>query len=59
MKRRIDRRSTVDDRRTYHSIEYFTNGGEERRNFVERRKTEELREGWKRISLWSSLDVND
>jgi hypothetical protein len=50
----IDRRSGV-DRRKAHKLEYFLNGGLERRGFKERRSIKERREGWVRVSEWTSL----
>jgi len=52
----VDRRSGYDRRQTY-SLEYFLNGGQERRLNHERRKTGELRKGWVRISDWSGTYV--
>lgn len=40
-----DRRSGV-DRRKFYSIDYFTNGGRERRSGVERRSGIERRRSW-------------
>ena len=50
----LDRRSGL-DRRKGHKLEYFLNGGLERRSFKERRSIKERREGWVRISEWTSL----
>jgi len=50
----IDRRSGV-DRRKAHKLEYFLNGGVERRSFKERRSSKERREGWVRVSDWCSV----
>lgn len=55
-RRRTDRR-TGWDRRQCHSLEYFANGGTERRSFAERRTSGELRDGWVRISDWSSICI--
>lgn len=55
-RRRTDRRAGW-DRRQCHSLEYFTNGGPERRSFAERRASGELRDGWVRISDWSSICI--
>jgi hypothetical protein len=50
----IDRRSGA-DRRKAHKLEYFLQGGVERRSFKERRSTEERRSGWIRVSDWCSV----
>ena len=50
----MDRRSGV-DRRKAHKLEYFLNGGQERRSFKERRSIKERRHGWVRVSEWASL----
>lgn len=55
-RRRTDRRVGW-DRRLSHSLEYFSDGGIERRAFVERRTSGELRDGWVRISDWSSICI--
>jgi hypothetical protein len=53
----IDRRSGM-DRRKAHKLEYFLNGGVERRNFKERRSSKERREGWVRVSDWCSVRLD-
>ena len=55
-RRRTDRRVGW-DRRLCHSLQYFAEGQPERRSFAERRETEELRDGWVRISDWSSICI--
>ena len=50
----MDRRSGL-DRRKAHKLEYFLNGGLERRSFKERRSIKERRDGWVRVSEWTSL----
>ena len=50
----MDRRSGV-DRRKAHKLDYFLNGGVERRSFKERRSNKERRQGWVRVSEWTSL----
>ena len=50
----IDRRSEK-DRRTVYNLDYFVNGGMERRVSKERRGHEERRTGWVRVSKWSSV----
>ena len=50
----VDRRSGEDKRKRY-SLDYFTDGGEERRKGKERRQTEERRSGWARVYKWCSV----
>ena len=50
----IDRRSGA-DRRKAHKLEYFLNGGLERRSFKERRSQKERRANWVRVSEWCSV----
>jgi hypothetical protein len=50
----IDRRTGA-DRRKEHKLEYFLNGGPERRSFKERRSSRERRDGWVRVSDWCSV----
>ena len=50
----FDRRSG-DDRREIYDSDYFKNGGIERRNGKERRQCAERRDGYVRISDWSSI----
>lgn len=52
----IDRRSDRDRRQSY-SLDYFLNGGKERRKYGERRVSHERRVGWVRVSKWSSVYV--
>jgi hypothetical protein len=52
----IDRRCG-EDRRKAHDVDYFLNGGVERRSWKERRAPGEWREGWVRVSEWSSMFV--
>ena len=55
MKRsQIDRRSGDDERKSY-SLDYFTNGGIERRHQIERRKLAERRGEWVRVRKWYSV----
>ena len=52
-----DRRSG-DDRRRAYSIDYFRNGGVERRDYKagdRRGRTKERRRGWIQITRWSSM----
>jgi len=50
----VDRRSGEDKRKRY-SLDYFTDGGEERRKGKERRQSEERRSGWARVYKWCSV----
>jgi hypothetical protein len=50
----IDRRSGA-DRRRLHNLDYFSNGGVERRSGKERRLKVERREEWIRVSKWASV----
>ena len=55
----LDRRSGQDRRRAY-DMDYFLDGGTERRRRVRaerRRKTRDRRRNWIKISRWSSLNV--
>jgi hypothetical protein len=49
-----DRRSGEDRRRSY-SLEYFLEGGKDRRRRKDRRRTEERRTDWVRVSDWGSV----
>jgi len=49
-----DRRSGADSRRVY-SLDYFINGGTERRKYNDRRKSGERRSDWMQISQWYSV----
>ena len=50
----VDRRSGEDKRDRY-NLDYFTDGGEERRKGKERRQAEERRSGWARVYKWCSV----
>jgi hypothetical protein len=50
----IDRRSG-EDKRIRYNLDYFTDGGEERRTGKERRQSEERRRGWVRVYKWCSV----
>lgn len=50
----LDRRSG-DDRREKHSLNYFDDGGPERRTHIERRDIGERRAGYTRIGPWTSV----
>ena len=55
---RIDRRSGEDRRKAY-SLDYFLNGGIERRKGGERRKNGERRADWRQIDKWYSVYCGD
>ena len=50
--RRLD-----EDRRVIHDLNYFENGGVERRLNRERRHSPEKRLGWRRVGKWNSVPV--
>ena len=50
----VDRRSGEDKRKRY-SLDYFTDGGEERRRGRERRQSGERRSAWARVYKWCSV----
>jgi hypothetical protein len=50
----IDRRSGEDKRKLY-NLDYFTDGGEERRRGRERRQCGERRSTWARVYKWCSV----
>jgi hypothetical protein len=50
----VDRRSGV-DRRQVHLLEYFIQGGVERRSGKDRRKRLERRADWVRVDDWYSI----
>ena len=52
----IDRRG-IEDKREVYSLDYFMDGGEERRQYTERRKSEERRSDWYRVGKWCSVYV--
>ena len=56
MRSDLDRRSGEDRRRVY-DLEYFTNGGIERRTWKEQRAQVERRVGWTRVSEWCSVSL--
>ena len=56
MRSELDRRSGEDRRRVY-DLEYFTNGGIERRTWKEQRAQVERRVGWTRVSEWCSVSL--
>ncbi len=51
----LDRRSG-DDRRQVYDLDYYRNGGVERRNYKKPRRTLiERRAGWLRLNRWASV----
>ncbi|MEW6672074.1 MAG: hypothetical protein AB1427_10225 [Thermodesulfobacteriota bacterium] len=53
----VDRRAEVDRRQVY-SIDYFIQGGVERRSGLDRRKNRrERRKNWVRVNEWISVPV--
>jgi hypothetical protein len=52
----MDRRSGEDRRRAY-DLDYFSNGGVERRHWKEQRSNVERRIDWTRVSKWSSVSL--
>ena len=54
----LDRRSG-EDRREAYDLDYFLNGGAERREARERRDRHERRDGCIRVSEWSSICPED
>ncbi len=52
----IDRRFGEDRRRLYY-LDYFLNGGVERRSWEERRGQAERRMEWMRVSKWASISL--
>jgi hypothetical protein len=53
----LDRRSG-DDRRQVYDSDYFINGGVDRRTGKDRRQKGERRDGYIRVSDWSSVRVD-
>ena len=52
----IDRRG-IEDKREAYSLDYFIDGGDERRKYTERRRSEERRMDWVRVVKWCSVYV--
>jgi hypothetical protein len=50
----FDRRSG-EDKRILYSLDYFMDGGKERRDGKERRQVGERRSGWARVYKWCSV----
>ncbi|OGQ95283.1 MAG: hypothetical protein A2521_03895 [Deltaproteobacteria bacterium RIFOXYD12_FULL_57_12] len=49
----------MDDRRQHYSLDYFDRGGQERRRNAQNRRQvrEEQRQGWIRVSEWTSCYI--
>ena len=54
----LERRSGKDRRRIFSLHRYFYRGTK-RRDLNDRRVNEERRDGWVRITKWSSVNLND
>ncbi len=59
IKRASDERRSGKDRRRIFSLHRFFYNGPERRVLQNRRSQEERRDGWVRISKWSSVNLQD
>jgi hypothetical protein len=55
MRRALVDRRTGEDKRMRYSLDYFTDGGEERRKGRERRQSGERRSAWTRVYKWCSV----
>ena len=55
IKREVFDRRSVKDRRRKIKLAYFSYKGPERRNMQERRSQTERRDGWVKVSKWSSV----
>ncbi|KPJ75563.1 MAG: hypothetical protein AMJ54_14590 [Deltaproteobacteria bacterium SG8_13] len=55
---KLDRRSGEDRRKAY-SLDYFINGGIERRIRGERRRNAERRADWRQVGKWYSVFCGD
>jgi hypothetical protein len=55
MRRALVDRRTGEDKRKRYSLDYFTDGGEERRKGRERRQSDERRSAWARVYKWCSV----
>ena len=55
MRRALVDRRTGEDMRKRYSLDYFTDGGEERRKGRERRQSGERRSAWARVYKWCSV----
>jgi len=58
MRSKIERRSAKKRRKKVNPSRFFYNGPE-RRNFSDRRSQPERRDGWVRLSKWSSVYLAD
>jgi hypothetical protein len=54
-----ERRSGQDKRRIFSLHRFFYKGPERRNTLYDRRSQEERRDGWVRISKWSSINLQD
>jgi len=54
-----ERRTGKDRRRVFSLHRFFYKGHERRMSFHDRRAHEERRDGWVRISKWSSVNLHD
>lgn len=54
-----ERRTGKDRRKIFNLHRFFYNGPERRKTLHDRRAREERRDGWVRISRWSSVKLND
>lgn len=52
----VDRRE-IEDMREAYSLDYFIDGGVERRKYTERRESAERRMDWMRVTKWCSVFV--
>ena len=57
--RSSEERRSENDNRNGRDKSYFANGGRERRQIMERRHSEERRDGWLRVGQWHSESVFD
>ena len=55
MRRALVDRRTGEDKRMQYSLDYFIEGGEERRKGSERRQSGERRNAWARVYKWCSV----
>lgn len=55
VKRSVVDRRTGEDKRLRYNLDYFMEGGQERRNGKERRQSGERRRGWARVYKWCSV----
>lgn len=59
LKRSVIERRCIKNRRERVGLSRFFYKGSERRSFKDRRSLRERRDGWVRISKWSSVDLAD